>query len=166
MIKSKRRRDSLIPLSREHNYALMLCLRINRGMKNHAEDREWIRAQAGKTVKFFETDLLPHFQAEESVLFPAMDAMPRALSLVSSLLKDHAEMRSRIESLRKWNDATMMDELLQFAFLLEQHIRKEERELFPIYEEHVNTEIDTNVQHRILELIGDGLQPKYPELIE
>jgi len=53
MTASSRRHDSLIPLSREHQYALMLCLRIHRGLIEHDRDANWLVVKAWQAVRFF-----------------------------------------------------------------------------------------------------------------
>ena len=54
---SRRRHNSLIPLSREHQYALMLCLRIHRGLIEHNADSTWIETKTGHAVRFFDDGL-------------------------------------------------------------------------------------------------------------
>src|ERR1051325_6583205 len=132
-MKSPRRHDSLIPLSREHHYALLLCLRIHRGIEAHRADLNWLRIKAGNAVRFFASDLRLHFKAEEEVLFPAMRDLPAPRELINDLLAEHRELERLIERLRRAEDGLLPDLLCQFADLLESHIRREEQSLFPIY---------------------------------
>ena len=60
-MKTGRRHESLIPLSREHQYGLLVCLRIHRGMENHRADLDWLSDRAEKVIRFFESDLRMHF---------------------------------------------------------------------------------------------------------
>ena len=53
-MKSNRRHESLIPLSREHHYGLPVCLRIHRGIENHQADVSWLSERADKVIRFFE----------------------------------------------------------------------------------------------------------------
>ena len=99
MTAPSRRHDSLIPLSREHQYALMLCLRIHRGMIEHDEDANWLQMKAGVAVRFFEGELIAHFQAEEEVLFPAMRELSGATAIIDELLAEHETMRRLIDQL-------------------------------------------------------------------
>ena len=169
MKKSKRRQDSLIPLSRQHHYALVLCLRINRGLKTNGGDINWLRSQSRKATQFFESDLVPHFQAEEAVLFPAMSAMLNAAQLLSSLLDEHKNIREQIGLLRRLEmerePAVIAKALIDLASMLEAHIRKEERQLFPIYEDQASSTNDAAVGEKILELIGTASQPSDPSLL-
>jgi hypothetical protein len=89
---SSRRHDSLIPLSHEHHYGLMLCLRIHRGLSQHGGDERWLRAKAAQAAKFFRSDLTPHFRAEEEALFPAMRDFAGARELLEELISDHREL--------------------------------------------------------------------------
>lgn len=170
MKRAKRRNDSIIPLSREHHYALLLCLRIHRGVEKYEEDPKWLMEQTRKTIRFFETNLAAHFEAEEAVLFPAMSGMVVTSELIDTLFKEHEEIRIRIEHLREMDrsgeNTTLASALNSFADLLEAHVRKEERQLFPIYEQEVTKEADRRVGQEILNRIGTGLQPKHPELLE
>jgi hemerythrin-like domain-containing protein len=54
---------------------------------------------------------------------------------------------------------------MDFADLLESHIRKEERNLFPIYEQQVSEELAQRVAQDISDHIGQALHPKNPGLL-
>ena len=165
MTDSSRRHDSLIPLSREHQYALMLCLRIHRGLIEHDTDATWLQMKAGVAVRFFESELVTHFQAEEEVLFPAMRELSGAAPIIDALLAEHEQMRRLIDQLRQSEAGSLASTLKEFADTLEAHIRKEERELFPIYEQNASSEVTTRVERAIFNLIGSASQPRNPELL-
>lgn len=165
MATSSRRHDSLIPLSREHQYALMMCLRIHRGLIERHEDPEWLKVKAGHAVRFFDGDLVTHFKAEEEFLFPMMKELQGAASIIDQLLAEHERMRMLCEQLRRIETTTLAATLMEFADTLEAHIRKEERELFPIYEQQASPEEMSRVEHAILGLIGSADQPRNPELL-
>src|ERR1700675_4564239 len=112
---SSRRDDSLIPLSREHQYALMLCLRIHRGLIEHDGDSNWLQMKAGNAVSFFEGELAAHFQAEEEVLFPAMRELSGASRIIDELLAEHQKMRRFIDQLREIELNSLASTLKQFA---------------------------------------------------
>ena len=162
---SSRRDDSLIPLSREHQYALMLCLRIHRGLIEHDADSKWLQMKAGQAVRFFEGELVTHFQAEEEFLFPAMRELSGATEIVHELIAEHERMRRHIAQLRQIDVQSLASTLKEFADTLEAHIRKEERELFPIYQQQALPETIVRVERAILSLIGPASQPRNPELL-
>lgn len=165
MTASSRRHDSLIPLSREHQYALMLCLRIHRGLIEHDSDKTWLQMKAGHAVRFFEGELVTHFQAEEEVLFPAMRELSGAPRIIDELLAEHEQIRQFIGQLEEIELSSLASTLKEFADTLEAHIRKEERELFPIYEQQASPETIFRVERGIFKLIGSASQPRNPELL-
>ncbi len=165
-MKPSRRHESLIPLSREHHYGLMLCLRVHRGLLTCSNDETWVRKKAAQAAQFFATDLAAHFKAEEEALVPAMRDFPGARPLLDNLIAEHRKLEEIGRSLGGTEVSQLAVALSEFADLLERHIRKEERELFPLYERSVSAEIAAEVGQAIKSLIGDALQPKNPDLIE
>jgi iron-sulfur cluster repair protein YtfE (RIC family) len=165
MTASSRRHDSLIPLSREHQYALMLCLRIHRGLIEHDADANWLQMKADQAVLFFEGELAAHFQAEEKVLFPEMRELSGAPRIIDELVAEHEQLRRLIVQLRQIELSSLASTLREFADTLEAHIRKEERSLFPIYEQQASPETIFRVERAIFSLIGSASQPRNPELL-
>lgn len=170
-MKSSRRHESLIPLSREHHYGLMLCLRIHRDLPLRGDDETWVRAKAAQAAQFFATDLAAHFKAEEEALFPAMRDFTGASELLSELLSEHRELERLAAQLGGSEVAELvasrlMAALSEFADLLEAHIRKEERELFPLYESQVEAELAAEVGRAVKNVVGDAMQPRTPDLLK
>jgi hemerythrin-like domain-containing protein len=166
VIKSSRRHESLIPLSREHQYGLLLCLRIHRGLPTHGGDETWVRRKAAQAAKFFATDLTAHFRAEEEALFPAMSGFTGARGLVSELVSEHRKLEQIAISLGGTDAAMLALALGEFADLLEAHIRKEERELFPLYEKEAQSDLAAEVGRAVKAIIGDAAAPRDPRLLE
>jgi len=54
----------------------------------------------------------------------------------------------------------------EFADLLESHIRKEERELFPLYEKEAGAELAAEVARAVKSGIGDAMQPRNANLLK
>src|SRR5215471_7746215 len=135
----------------------MLCLRINRGLPEHVEDPEWLQSKRLQTLRFFEGDLTQHFEAEESVLFPAMREIPTAVSLIDELIGEHREIEALIRRLQTEDVRGLAQLLKDFALLLEAHIRKEERLLFPIYEQEISPAVAERIEREILSVIGTAI---------
>ena len=163
---SSRRHESLIPLSREHHYGLMLCLRIHRGLPIHVDDGAWLRAKAVQASQFFATDLEPHIKAEEEALFPAMRDFPGAAELIRELLSEHRELERLAGRLSEPEVGGLVVALGEFADLLESHIRKEERELFPLYEKEAGAELAAEVARAVKSGVGDAMQPRNANLLK
>jgi hemerythrin-like domain-containing protein len=143
----------------------MLCLRIRRGLPQHRYDETWVRKKAAQAAQFFATNLAEHFRAEEDALFPAMRALSGAAELLSKLCSEHRELEALAELLIGTEAPQLIDVLAAFAELLEAHIRREEHELFPLYEMLSSPDVSTEVGRAIKNIIGDAMQPKIPELL-
>jgi iron-sulfur cluster repair protein YtfE (RIC family) len=165
-MKSNRRHESLVPLSREHHYGLLVCLRIHRGIEKHQADVSWLSERADKVIRFFESDLKTHFEAEEEIVFPAMSAIEDSKATIDQLVNEHRNLERLVQRLRKARELQLAPLLREFADLLEAHVRTEERVLFPRYERSVPPEVAKQVAIRVLEAIGTALKPKYPVLLE
>ena len=119
------RDKSLIPLSRQHQHALALCVRIERSMPIDDTKLEGWQAEIAQQ---FEAEIQVHFAAEEQILFPAARAFGELNPLVEELLTDHQWLRACFA--RAEARQSSQDELLAFARRLSEHVRKEERQLF------------------------------------
>jgi len=99
------------------------------------------------------------------VLFPAMREHSDASRIIEELLAEHGQMRRLVDQLRQIDVNSLAATLKEFADTLEAHIRKEERELFPIYEQQASAETISRVERAIFSLIGSASQPRNPELL-
>jgi hemerythrin-like domain-containing protein len=135
-----KRHPSLIPLSHDHHHGLVLAFRLREGLPRNRQPADNPQKQAEDAIRFFHDNLTAHFRAEEEVLFPAIRAhVSHAATLLDTLTIEHGEMRAQVEILTQAapDAVTLQTRLKAFAELLERHIRREERELFPLYEAHV-----------------------------
>jgi hemerythrin-like domain-containing protein len=119
------RDKNLIPLSRQHQHALALCVRIDRAQPIADRDVEVWRAEIKQQ---FQQEIEFHFAAEEEALFPVARKFPELVSLVDELVAEHAWLRREFS--RAENNLMSSEDLPRFAERLSQHIRKEERLLF------------------------------------
>ena len=119
------RDKNLIPLSRQHQHALALCVRLDRAIRAGEVDLE---AWQSEIAQQFEQEIGLHFAAEEKELFPAAARFSELQPLVEELLAEHALLRDYFGRAA----ARSLDprSLGKFAEKLPQHIRKEERQLF------------------------------------
>ena len=119
------RDPSLIPLSRQHQHTLALCVRIQRARRANPMD---LGAWQRELHQHYANEIQFHFAAEEKVLFPAARGFPELASLVEELSGEHQRLQEYFVHAER---GTMnQGELESFAELLSSHIRKEERELF------------------------------------
>jgi len=119
------RDKNLIPLSRQHQHALALCVRLDRAVQSGQVDAE---AWQAEIQQIFEQEIAVHFEAEERELFPAAAHCPELRSLVAELLDEHKALRQVFASAA--TRQLVLGDLRSFAGRLSAHIRKEERDLF------------------------------------
>src|ERR1700752_5224354 len=129
------RDKSLIPLSRQHQHALALCVRIDRASPIPDAD---LSSWQEEIAQQFEQEIKVHFDAEERTLFPAARRFTELHELVDELQAEHALLRNSFSEaearkLTAWG-------LSAFAERLSRHIRKEERQLFQRMQELVKPE--------------------------
>lgn len=119
------RDKNLVPLSRQHQHALALCVRIERAMPiDDAKLADW----EAEIAQQFAAEIKVHFAAEEEIVFPAARSFGELNPLIEDLLADHQWLRSCFAKAEARQSSQV--ELLAFARRLSEHIRKEERQLF------------------------------------
>jgi len=119
------RNKSLVRLSRQHQHALALCVRIDRA--SPIEDGH-LDAWQDEITQHFQQEIRVHFAAEEDLLFPGARKFAELIPLVEELMAEHGTLRK--EFARAEVHALSAKSLLAFAKNLSTHIRKEERHLF------------------------------------
>jgi len=119
------RDQNLIPLSRQHQHALALCVRLDRAIQAGEID---VEAWQAEIQQQFEREIGIHFAAEEMELFPATARFPEIRPLVGELLAEHIVLRDYFA--RAATRSLDRESLEIFGAKLAQHIRKEERQLF------------------------------------
>ena len=134
------RDPNLVPLSRQHQHALALCVRIDRGVGNEVVDLE---AWQSEVQQLFEQEIAVHFEAEEQDIFPAARKVPELKNLVQELKAEHVTLRELFS--RAANRTLDEAGLRGLGEKLAHHIRKEERQLF----EQMQTLMSPEELHRL-----------------
>jgi len=119
------RDKNLIPLSRQHQHALALCVRLDRAIQAKDVDLE---AWQAEIQTLFEQEIAIHFAAEEKDIFPAAARFGELAPLVEELRSEHGVLRDYFS--RTASRELDQKELGSLGERLSQHIRKEERQLF------------------------------------
>lgn len=95
-----------------------------------------LRQRAEEFLAFYRRNLIRHFRAEEEVLFPLLrSSAPPSVALIDELMRQHDQIRETIPQIEAAADLAKV--IFDLGDLLEVHIRKEERELFPLFEQYV-----------------------------
>lgn len=138
-----KRANQLQPLSRQHH----LGLNIARHAKECPDDHAAITKHWSSLTSYL-SDMHEHFHIEDTLianaLLPYKETQSEVASVLETLEKQHkslyefmAKIKTSTES--KDNEVTVV-EVKQLGTLLYDHIRFEERELFPIVERYLTKE--------------------------
>ena len=123
-----KRSAALASLSRDHHQALVVAQRLRRADGGTAAGaREAFLAYWGTHGRL-------HFRLEEEILLPGYAAHGDAHDpLVLSVRGDHVAIRRRADELAA-TDAPTIEALHDLGERLAAHVRREERQLFPLIE--------------------------------
>jgi hemerythrin-like domain-containing protein len=133
------RDKNLVPLSRQHQHALALCVRLNRALEADLDAGE-VDAEAwqAEIAQQFEQEICFHFAAEEQEVFPRAAHFPELRDLVQELLAEHETLRGLFARAAA-RDLDLLG-LAEITEKLAEHIRKEERQLFEAMQGRMSAE--------------------------
>jgi len=123
-----KRHPALEQLSRDHHYALVVAQRLMRADEpTAAEARE-------RFVAYWDPDGRGHFREEEEILLPACSGfMDPEHPIIAKVLTDHVRIRHLAGEVTGMQPPSL-SVLHELGGHLERHVRREERELFPLIE--------------------------------
>lgn len=137
-----KRSAALTPLSHDHQHALAVALELRRGSDRASARRAFL--------EFVEAEGEEHFRLEEEVVLPFVaDVLPATDPDVVRMLEEHAALRARAASLAADPDA-QITELRATGELLLNHVRFEERVLFPRVEALLDSDRLSELGGRLL----------------
>jgi len=124
-----KRSEELKPLSRDHHLGLQLCWKIRMGI-----DWKIAPERISKYVIFiYNIHLKPHFHQEEQYVFTLLEKNNEKTRIA---IDDHNQIKKLVDLI--YNNISEYVYLKQFEEHLRQHIRYEERVLFPYIELYSN----------------------------
>lgn len=131
--KGIKRHESLKPLSHHHTYALHIALKLSR----MGTDKSLLTLEEMKEElhDFWEPGGQQHFREEEEILltsFAQYASIDRPE--ITDMLLEHVTIRSLIDIIL-CSTAIDIKTMHKLSTILEKHIRKEERIIFPMIEE-------------------------------
>ena len=147
-----KRHPAFTPLSREHHHTLILAQSIKRGappFRGMAVTGEGKRLEV---IQHYEKHLKDHFKKEEKIFAKCRFLTPQIDQLVTEIFEEHREVEQKVKDLSEGvpllrnpsgsvNEEKDVTNILDgLGFLLEKHIRKEERELFKLLQEKLSDE--------------------------
>jgi hemerythrin-like domain-containing protein len=123
-IKPIKRSKQLTPLSKDHHDGLLFAWKIKQGLKNEAD----VRLIAEYVQWFWKNHLEEHFREEEQILAPHL---PADNELLKQMFDEHENIEAMIHINENIPDEILLGNLAQ---AIDDHIRFEERVLFPCAE--------------------------------
>ena len=126
-----KRHASLVTLSREHHGALILAQLLKKDAPVYKGLPTEPGSKADYAFLYYRDELNSHFEQEEQVVIKMTKGMSEELDqLAGEIILEHKALRQLFNTISR---ARNLDAHLdQLGCLLERHIRKEERELFPM----------------------------------
>ncbi|MGH2893706.1 MAG: hemerythrin domain-containing protein [Solirubrobacteraceae bacterium] len=125
-----KRADALQPLSRDHLKALLAAKRVL--------DAEDVVTAGAAFSQFWEAEQT-HFRLEEEILLPHWAACAEIdVTAVERMLADHLAIRA--DALRLAQGTLSLEDLHALGTRLHDHVRFEERRLFPMIEDALDSE--------------------------
>ena len=124
-----KRHKSLQPLSRDHHQGLILAQQLKKTAPTYKGMPSELEQKRDFAISFYNSDLKSHFHNEEEILFAMVknrdDNVDR---LIDDIVNEHRKLESLFLEIE--NSAELENKLDELGWLLEKHIRKEERNLF------------------------------------
>ncbi|HTX13476.1 MAG TPA: hemerythrin domain-containing protein [Solirubrobacteraceae bacterium] len=123
-----KRHKAIAALSRDHHHALVVAQRLKR-----ASDTDATGARDA-FLEYWRADGQRHFREEEEILLPAYAGFgdPEA-PVVARVLVDHVRIRRMAHEIA--SETPNLEALQTLGEELSAHVRREERELFPLIEQ-------------------------------
>ena len=139
-----KRHETLAPLSREHHGALILAQLIKRNAPEYKGLPATISDKVVYAINYYKNELKTHFKKEEILLKQVKTLHHSIAAIADEIVAEHVLLKTLFLSLSNTFDPEAI--LNELGNELEAHIRKEERVLFPLIQEHCTEEMLQKLQ--------------------
>lgn len=134
-----KRHPALAGLSRDHHQTLLVAQMCKTDVPAYKGMPVKLADKIVFLSAYYELELKDHFNKEETILFPAITNQNKKIDdIVDDLIKEHLEISHGINNLSSTENLEV--KVNDIGISLEKHIRKEERELFQLVQEHFDKE--------------------------
>lgn len=149
-----KRHKALQSLSRDHHDGLILAQLAKKDSPEYSQLPKTVAGKIEYAVSYFYDELVPHFRAEENILFPFMQGKDKEIDeLVHTIVEEHRRIKSLVTKIDEESNEDALDEL---GHLIESHIRKEERELFPKIQDLLSEDELTQLGNKLPKISDEG----------
>ena len=134
-----KRHIALIPLSHDHHEALILARLIQQGAPAYKGLPTELVPKAEYALNLYQKKLEKHFIQEEEMIPIVVGISPELDALLEDMVQEHIVLRKLFGQLPA--ETNLLIPLDHLGKTLEHHIRKEERQIFPLIQECCSGEI-------------------------
>ena len=133
-----KRDEALAPLSRDHHGSLILAQLLKKDAPVYRElpTEPWDKAKYAQQQ--FDEHIKNHFRKEEKMLDRVKGCHAEVTVLAAEIKNEHEQLAALFSSLT--NSTDLVNTLDKLAVTLQNHIRKEDRQLFPLLQQHCSAE--------------------------
>lgn len=129
-----KRHQNLAPLSREHHGALILARLLKKNAPDYKDLPALPEAKSVYAINYYHQYLMAHFKKEEQMLEMVKGYHGEITLLADEIIKEHHQLNALFTAL---NESAVSETALDIlGTVLENHIRKEERVLFPLIQQY------------------------------
>lgn len=144
-----KRNKNIVKLSQDHHASLLFCWKLRKGIKYHAN----VQTMVDYVSYFWDHHFSLHFREEEEFLFA-----PLKDKVVMKAMDDHQKIETLIREINFTGTENQEDVLLELAGMVDEHVRYEERILFPHLEKELSEE---QLLHIGTQISGELLKDNY-----
>ena len=127
-----KRHPSLAHLSRDHHGALLLARLLQNDAPPYKGLPTDLLGKAAYAIKFYNDELIKHFESEEIALKLVTGIDNQLDKLIAEIFWEHQQLHLSFKSIDQHTN--LPEDLDALGKALELHVRKEERQLFPMIE--------------------------------
>lgn len=144
-----KRHKSLVRLSKEHHDGLILAQMIKKDAPQYKGMPSDLYGKKEYTINFFENYLIKHFNDEENILMKYLKGKDELIDMLfEQMYKEHIEIKSLITKLK--TNSNIKELLNDLGYILEKHIRMEERELFERIQQVIELKILDEISSKLI----------------
>lgn len=142
-----KRHEAIAPLSRDHHAALILASLLKKNAPLYKGLPNLPNEKARYAMRQFEAHIKKHFAQEEMILEKVKGSHAEIDSLAAEIKNEHRQLTELFNTLTASADLELSMDTL--AIMLENHIRREERILFPLLQQYCSEELLQEI-HQLL----------------
>lgn len=143
-----KRHPSLAHLSRDHHGALILARLLQKNAPAYKGLPTNLEGKAEYAFKFYTDELVKHFEQEETAFALVKGISEKVDRLLQIIIEEHRTLNQSFKAIK--DQKALAEHLDELGKLLEVHVRKEEREFFPLIEQTCNEDLMKAIEQSLL----------------